>query len=217
MLYDLITKLENNDASIIDTIKNASVEDVKVQTARELFLTEFEDNEEKIDQVKEIYLFIVKNMRPFLEPFTEIEEGTEQNLIDPTNIPCERVFGLYKHAEKHLLNLQFGLLAQHAVAKFNRIDFNSFDENRMQEIHADIPNIEKKIKEKEKEQEANKLEAARRNRDQVLNNLNDYYLKYYFRPKLANDDFHWHQVIFNEIEICFLNPICPTELQSVKS
>ena len=173
MLHDLVLKLENNEVNIIDSIKNANVKDDNVRAGRELFLATYENDEEKIDKVKQIYLFIVKNMRPFLEPFTVVEEGTEQHLIDPTNVPCERVFGLLKYAEKHLLNLQFGLLAHHAVAKFNRLDLmlGSLDSDCLEKIHSDIPDIEKKIKEQHREQEAYKLQAARRNRDQVIKNV----------------------------------------------
>ena len=169
MLYDLVLKLENNEANIIDTIKNATVEDENVRIGRELFLSKFEDDEEKINKIKEIYLFIVNNMRPFLATFTEVDEGTEDNLIDPTNIPCERVFGLFKYAEKLLGKIQFGLLANHAVAKFNRLDLelNSFETTRLEKIHSEIPIIERKLKQQQREQESHKLEAARQNRDQV--------------------------------------------------
>ena len=169
MLYDLVMKIENGEANIIDTIKNANSEDENVKLGRELFLSELEDNDEKINVVKEIYLYIVKNMRPFLEPFTEVDEGTEENLIDPTNIPCERVFGLFKYAEKHLGKLQFGLLANHAIAKFNRLDLklDSLDPEQLEKIHSEIPKIEKLLKQQEREQEEHKLEAARRQRDQV--------------------------------------------------
>ena len=169
-LYDLVSKLENGEANIIDSIRNANVKDADVNAGRELFLTAFENDVGKLDEVKDIYLFIVKNMRQFLEPFTEVEEGTEQDIIDPTNIPCERVFGLLKYAEKHLLNLQFGLLAHHAVAKFNRVDLtlDSLDTDCLESIHSDIPRIEQKLKQQHLEQEEKKLEAARRNRDQVI-------------------------------------------------
>ena len=90
-------------------------------------------------------------------------------MVDPTNIACERAFGLLKYAEKHLLNLQFGLLANHAVAKFNRLDLalESFDENELEEIHASIPTIEAHLKDQQRDQAAHKVESARRNRDQV--------------------------------------------------
>ena len=41
--------------------------------------------------------------------------------VDPTNVPVERVFGVLKYAEKALSNLQFGLLAQHTMAKFIKV------------------------------------------------------------------------------------------------
>ena len=108
-------------------------------------------------------------MQPFLEPFKNVEEGTEHHVIDPTNIPCERAFGLLKYAEKHILNLQFGLLANHAIAKFNGIEkiLDSVDSDQIENIHADIPEIERRLKQQKKDQAANRLESARRQRDQA--------------------------------------------------
>ena len=169
LLDELIVKLKSNESSIIDSIKNANVDDTNVQKGRDLFLSIYENDEEMINRITAIYIDIVERMQPFLEPFSELEEGTEEHLVDPTNIACERAFGLLKYAEKHLLNLQFGLLANHAVAKFNRLDLalESFDENELEEIHASIPTIEAHLKDQQRDQAAHKVESARRNRDQV--------------------------------------------------
>ena len=169
MLDELVAKLKSNEASLIDSIKNANVDDTNVQKGRDLFLSMYETDEHMINTITAIYIDIVEQMQPFLEPFSEVEEGTEENVIDPTNISCERAFGLLKYAEKHLVNLQFGLLANHAVAKFNRLDLalDSYDSSKLEEIHANIPAIEKHLKDQQRDQEAHKVESARRNRDQV--------------------------------------------------
>ena len=168
LLNDLISKLKSNEASIITSISNANVDDENVRLGREIFLTRHEHDDEMINRLKGIYIHIVSQMQPFLEPFKDVEEGTEQHQIDPTNIPCERVFGLLKYAEKHLLNLQFGLLANHAIAKFNGIDkMDSVNSTKLESIHADSPNIEQRLKQQHRDQEANRLESARRERDQV--------------------------------------------------
>ena len=169
LLNELISKLQSNESSIIDSISNAHVDDDKVHLGRETFLSKYENDHVVINRLKGIYILIVNKMQPFLESFREVEEGTEQYEIDPTNVPCERVFGLLKYAEKHVLNLQFGLLANHAIAKFNGLDMilKSVDTNQLESIHADIPNIEKRLKQQQQEQAANKLESARRERDQV--------------------------------------------------
>ena len=129
----------------------------------------YEMDENMINRVTAIYIQIVEQMEPFLEPFSELEEGTEEHFVDPTNIACERVFGLLKYAEKHLQNLQFGLLASHAVAKFNRLDLalDSYDSSTLEEIHANISTIEKHLRDQQRDQAAHKVESARRNRDQV--------------------------------------------------
>ena len=162
-------KLQSNEASSIDSISNAYVDKDKVLLGREKFLSFFENDEVLINRLKEIYIHIVNKMHPFLEPFREVEKGMEQYEIDPTNVPCERVFGLLKYAEKHVLNLQFGLLANHAIAKCNRVDtmLNSLDSNVLTSIHSDIPNIDQRLKQQQKDQSANKLQSARRERDQV--------------------------------------------------
>ena len=143
----------------------------------------------------------------------------EEHLIDPTNISCERVFGLMKYAEKHLTNLQFGLLANHAIAKFNRLDLalESFDSNRLEEIHASIPKIEAQLKDQQKDQAAYKVAAARRNRDQVTIIIPRYSLAFYLREICKNNDLTSRQSIFNKIESCYQNQICRTGMQKDKN
>ena len=215
LLNELIVKLKSNEASIIDSIKNANVDDANVQKGRDLFLSIYETDENMIQRITSIYIDIVEQMQPFLEPFSEIEEGTEEHLIDPTNISCERVFGLMKYAEKHLTNLQFGLLANHAIAKFNRLDLalESFDSNRLEEIHAGIPKIEAQLKDQQRDQAAYKVAAARRNRDQVTIIIPRYSLAFYLREICKNNDLTSRQDIFNKIESCSQNQICRTRMQ----
>ena len=90
--------------------------------------------------------------------------------MDPTNVPCERVFGVLKYAEKALPKLQFGLLAHHAIAKFNKVSalLPSIDTTKLKEFHSEISDIEKKMKQDHLDQQANVLDAARRVRDEVL-------------------------------------------------
>ena len=53
---------------------------------------------------------------PFLESLENINNQRSDEKENPTNFPCERVFGVLKYAEKALPNLQFGSLAQHEMA-----------------------------------------------------------------------------------------------------
>ena len=91
---------------------------------------------------------------PFLESFENVNQERGDESVDPTNVPCERVFGLLKFAEKALLNLLFGLLAQHIMAKFNKVSetLPNIDSAKLEQFH--ISNI---------------LAAARRVCDEVLN------------------------------------------------
>ena len=56
---------------------------------------------------------------PFLESFENVNQERGNEIVDPTDVPVDSVFGLLKYLEKALPNLQFGLLAQHTMAKFN--------------------------------------------------------------------------------------------------
>ena len=60
-------------------------------------------------------------MMPFLESFGQVNEERGDETVDQTKAPVERVFGVLKYAEKTLPNLQLSLLAQHTMAKFNKV------------------------------------------------------------------------------------------------
>ena len=90
-------------------------------------------------------------MMSFLESYENVNQERGHEIVDPTNVPAERVFGLLKFAEKALPNLPFGLLAQHTMAKFNKV---SEDLPKMKQDHFDP--------------QANILAAAQRIRDEVL-------------------------------------------------
>jgi len=84
---------------------------------------------------------------PFLELFEDINNERGDEKVDPTNVPCERVFGVLKYAEKALLNLQFGLLAKYAMAKFKVFALlPTIDTAKVEEFHSEISDIEKKMK-----------------------------------------------------------------------
>ena len=90
--------------------------------------------------------------------------------MDPTNVPCERVFGVLKYAEKAPPNLKFGLLTQHAMAKFNKVSalLSTINTAKLEEFHFEIFDNEKKMKQDHLDQQANVLDAARRVRVEVL-------------------------------------------------
>ena len=75
-----------------------------------------------------------------------------------------------KYAEKAFPNLQFGSLAQHAMAKFNKVSalLPTIDTAKLEEFHFEISDIEQKMKQDHLDQQANVLDAARRVRDEVL-------------------------------------------------
>ena len=88
-------------------------------------------------------------------------------------VPIERVFGLLKFAEKALPNLQFGLLAQHTMAKFNKVSevLPNIDPAKLEQFRSQISVIEKRMKQNHLDQQANILAAARRVRDEVLDSF----------------------------------------------
>ncbi len=65
-----------------------------------------------------------------------------------------------KYAEKALPNLQFGLLAQQTMAKFNNLP--SIDPALLDQFHSEISEIEKRMKQEHLDQQANILSAALR-------------------------------------------------------
>ena len=105
-------------------------------------------------RLKEIYRNIVGQMMSFLESFENVNQERGHEIVDPTNVPVTRVFGLLKYSEKALPNLQFGLLAQHTMAKFNKV---SEDLQKIKQDHFDP--------------QANILAVEQRIRDEVLDSF----------------------------------------------
>ena len=116
-----IERLQNGELNIRDLIESISVGDQDAMHGRNLFLENYEDNPDILRRTQDIYLHIVGQMMPFLESFEQVNEERGDEIVDPTNVPVERVFGVLKYAEKALPNLQFGLLAQHTMAEFNKV------------------------------------------------------------------------------------------------
>ena len=165
-----IQSLENDDLHFCQFLENITVQDKDAINGRDSFLANNRNNEEIVQSTKEIYLHIVSRMMPYLEAFEDYDQERADEKVDPTNIPCERVFGLLKYAEKYLPNLQFGLLAHHTMAKFNGVaaSLSAFDPSKLEEYHRQIPEIEAKIRQEHLDQQANMVDAARRMRDEVL-------------------------------------------------
>ena len=165
-----IERLKNGELNIRDLIESISVGDEDAMQGRDLFLQNNEDNPDILRRTQEIYLHIVGQMMPFLESFEQVNEERGDETVDPTNVPVERVFGVLKYAEKALPNLQFGLLAQHTMAKFNKVSahLKSIGSAKLEEYHSQITEIEKRMKQEHLDQQANVLAAARRVRDEVL-------------------------------------------------
>ena len=87
-------------------------------------------------------------MMSFLESFENVNQERGHEIVDPTNVPVERVFGLLKYSEKKLPNLQFGLLAQHTMVKFNKVseDLPNIDPAKLKQFHSVIPVFKKRMK-----------------------------------------------------------------------
>ena len=109
-------------------------------------------------------------MTPFLNEFMVVEEGTENHKIDPTNVPVERSFGIFKYLEQLLVNLQFGLLSQTAIAKFNHLhaELDSYEPSVILNAHADISTLEATMKAMHIEQENFRVQHAESMRDEVF-------------------------------------------------
>ena len=168
-----IQRLESGELEIIDMIKSISVGDENAVQGRNLFLESHGENPDTQLRIKEIYLNIIGQMMPFLESFENVNQERGDETVDPTNVPCERVFGVLKYAEKALPNLQFGLLAQHTMAKFNKVSeyLPNIDPALLEQFHSEISDIEKRMKQDHLDQQANVLAAARRVRDEVLDSF----------------------------------------------
>ena len=88
------------------------------------------------------------------------------------------ILGILKYTEKALSNLQFGLLAQHAMAIFNKVSdlLSSTDTVKLEEFHFKISEIEKKMKQDHLYRQENVIEAARRVCDEILSQNLFYFL-----------------------------------------
>ena len=89
---------------------------MKMLRGRDLFLEIHRNNPDVLLRIKEIYLNIFDLMMPFVESFEDVNNGRDDEKVDPTNIACERVLSVLKYTEKAIPNLQFDLLAQHTRA-----------------------------------------------------------------------------------------------------
>ena len=143
-----LERLKNDELNIIQLIEIISVNDEDAVRGCDLFLETNRNNPDVLLRTKEIYVNIVDQMMPFLESFEDINNERGDEKVGPTNVPCERVFGVLKYAEKALPNLQFGLLAQHAMTKFNKVSvlLPSIVTAKLEEFHSEIFNIEKEMK-----------------------------------------------------------------------
>ncbi len=168
-----IQRLDSGELEICHFIASISVEDDHAMCGRDLFLEIHANNPETFARTKEIYLNIVGQMMPFLDSFEQVNQESDDDNVDPTNVPCERVFGVLKYAEKALPNLKFGLLAQHTMAKFNKVSalLPSIDPALREQFHSEISDIQKRMKQEHLDQQANVLAAARRVRDELFEQL----------------------------------------------
>ena len=143
---------------------------MKMVRGRHLFLESHRNNPDVLVRIKEIYLNIFDQMMPSVESFGDVNNGRDDVKADPTNVPCERVLGVLKYPEKALSNLQFDLLVQHAMAKFNKVSdlLSCIDTVNPEEFHSEISDIEKKMKQNHRYQQENVLDAARRIRHEIL-------------------------------------------------
>ena len=90
-------------------------------------------------------------------------------MIDPTNVPVERLFGMFKFLEQLLVNLQFELLSAITMAKFNPLNdkLEMFDSETLWNAHAKIDSFEARMRKEHEAQEANRVEYTERVRDVV--------------------------------------------------
>ena len=167
-LKENVHSLRTGDVDILQLIENSNIEDQSTINARNLFLEK--SNDAQANEVKKIYIDIVDQMMPFLNDFLLVEEGSENNQIDPTNVPVERAFGVFKFIEQHLVNLQFGLIAATTIAKFNHLqnELENYDSDLIWDAHSEINATEKKLKSKHIEQRNFRIEHAESMRIEVL-------------------------------------------------
>ena len=76
--------------------------------------------------------------------------------------------------------MQFGLLAQHTMAKFNKVSevLPNIDPAKLDQFHSEVSIIEKRMKQDHLDQQANILAAARRVRDEVLDSFSLFFQIY---------------------------------------
>ena len=165
--------LRSGDISILQLIEDADINDESTIAARDLFLQKSDDN--IANKAKDIYIDIIHQMMPYLNDFLIVEDGTEDHIIDPTNIPAERAFGVFKFIEKHLVNLQFGLISATTIATFNHLEkeIDNFDSDRIWDAHSQISDVERKMKAKHIAQINFRIEFAESMRIEVCVLLSD--------------------------------------------
>ena len=88
-----IQRLENGELNIRDLIESISVGDEDAMQGRDLFLENYEDNPDILRRTQETYLHIVGQMMPFLESFEQVNEKRGDETLNPTNVPCESLWG----------------------------------------------------------------------------------------------------------------------------
>ena len=166
-IKEKLNSLRSGDIEISQLIENANIRDKTTVTSRELFLAQ--SNEEIQNDVKVIWIDILNQMMPYLNDFLIVEEGTENHHIDPTNVPVERAFGVFKYVEKLLCNLQFELISATAVAKFNNLpeELETYEADLIWNARSRISDIEKDLKSKHTEQENFRAKHAESMRDEV--------------------------------------------------
>ena len=166
-LKENLHALRSGDISILQMIEDAEINDELAAAARDMFLQKAD--EDIAIQAKNIYIDIVNQMMPYLNAFLIVEEGTENHIVDPTNIPAERAFGVFKFIEQHLVNLQFGLISATTIAKFNHLatEIENYDSDLIWDAHSQINDIEKKLKAKHTAQINFRVEFAESMRIEV--------------------------------------------------
>lgn len=171
LLSDKIEKLKENvnslrsgDINILQLIENANIRNKLTVTSREMFL-----NKSGEDTANDVKLIYIDKMMPYLNQFLVVEEGTENHQIEPSNVPVERAFGIFKFIEKLLVNLQFGLISATTIAKFNHLpnELETYDSDIIWNAHSQISAIEKDMKSKHIEQENFRVRHAESMRNEV--------------------------------------------------
>ena len=166
-IKEKVHSLRSGDIDILQLIDDARICNKLTVTSRELFLNK--SNEAIANDVKLIYIDIIEKMMPYMNQFLIVEEGTEDHIIEPTNVPVERAFGIFKYIEKLLVNLQFGLISATSIAKFNRLpnELEKYNPDIIWNAHSQISEIEKDMKSKHIEQENFRVQHAESMRNEV--------------------------------------------------